>query len=67
MYTTNLEIFKTHQRELYRQADHYRLIKSLENNGSPMAAIYAAIGKILIVLGQSLLNHSHTAQRGPSI
>jgi len=67
MYTTNLEIFKTHQQELHRQADHYRLVKSLENNGSPMAAIYAAIGNILIVLGRSLLKHSHTAQRGPSI
>jgi hypothetical protein len=67
MYTTDLEIFKTHQRELHRQADHYRLVRSLENNSSPMATIYAAIGNILIVLGQSLLNHSHTAQRGPSI
>jgi|GEM_PF-907061 hypothetical protein len=67
MFTTNLEIFKTHQRELHHRADHYRLVKSLEKNDSPMASIYTAIGNVLIVLGQSLLKHAHTAQRGPSV
>jgi hypothetical protein len=32
MYTTNLELFKTKQRELHRQATEFRLAKSLEQS-----------------------------------
>ena len=61
MFSTNLEVFKTQQQELHRRAAHYHLVKSLENSSSPMAAIYAALGNVLIVLGQSLLKHTQVA------
>ncbi len=61
MYTTNLEVFKTQQQELHRRAEHYRLVKSLEKNSSPLVGIYAALGNALILLGQSLLKRTQAA------
>jgi hypothetical protein len=55
MYTTDLAEFKTRQRELHRQAEQYRLLKSLKGNQSSAARIKKAIGRALIFSGEQLL------------
>ncbi|NQS91471.1 MAG: hypothetical protein HQ574_03595 [Chloroflexi bacterium] len=61
MFTTNLDTFKTQQEELHRRAENYRLVKSLEQPNQWVAKIYQAVGRMLIVSGQQLINHTQTA------
>lgn len=61
MFTYDLEIFKTQQRELHRQAAHYRLVKSLSNPARRLNRIYTVIGNALITLGQGLVNRTQAA------
>ena len=47
MITANLVEFKTRQNELYRQAENYRLVKSVEGIQSPFSKIVSILGSIL--------------------
>ena len=61
MFTTNLIEFNTRRTELYKQADNYRLVKSLEKPNPVMNRIVNAIGRLLIQSGQHLINRVQTA------
>ena len=58
MYTTNLDTFKTQEKELHRQAAQYRLAISLEQKNSLVNRFYKSLGRMLILSGQQLLNHT---------
>lgn len=61
MFTTNLIEFKTRRTELYKQADKYRLVRSLEKPNPVMSRIVNAVGRLLIQSGQHLINRVQTA------
>jgi len=61
MFTTNLDAFKTHQKELHQRAAQYRLVKSLEQPNRWTNRLSAAIGRILIVAGQNLVKRTQAA------
>ena len=48
MFTTNLDHFKTQQEELHRQAEHYRLVKSVE---TPRSFYKGLLNLIVSLLG----------------
>ncbi|MCK5793172.1 MAG: hypothetical protein KAH12_00590 [Anaerolineales bacterium] len=58
MYTTNLETFKTQEKELHHQATQYRLASTLEQKKSLISRIYGSLGQMLVLSGQQLINHS---------
>ncbi|NQS91470.1 MAG: hypothetical protein HQ574_03590 [Chloroflexi bacterium] len=61
MFTTNLITFKIQQEELHRQAENYRLVRSVEQPNPWAATIYSAIGRLLVASGQELSNHTQAA------
>ena len=61
MFTTNLDTFKTQERELHRQAVQYRLVKSFEQHNPFLARISESLGRMLILSGQQLINHTRAA------
>jgi hypothetical protein len=61
MFITNLDSFNIQQEELHRQAENYRLAKSAAKPTRRLERIYAAIGNILIMLGQQLLSRTQAA------
>lgn len=61
MFTTNLETFKTQEKELHRQAAQYRLTRSLEKNNPLVKRFYESLGRILILSGQQLINNTRAA------
>lgn len=61
MFPTNLDAFKTNQKELHRRAAQYHLVKSLERPNRWVDRIYAAVGRVLIVTGQNLVKRTQTA------
>jgi len=61
MFTTNLETFKNQEKELHYQAARYRLLKSLEQKNSLISKIYGSLGRMLVLSGQQLINHSGAA------
>ncbi len=61
MYTTNLETFKSQEKELHHQATHYRLTRALEQKKSLISRIYGSLGRMLVLSGQQLINHSRAA------
>jgi len=62
MFTTNLlELFISQQSELVKQADHYRLVKSLDKPSRHLARFYAMIGRMLISSGQQLIKRTQAA------
>ena len=60
MFPTNLDLFKTQEKELHRRAAHYRLVRSLEKPYR-WVDIYAAIGRMMIIAGQNLENRTQAA------
>ncbi len=54
MYTANLVELKTRQNELIRQAENYRLVRSLEGTDSKVSRFVSTVGSIFI----QLLSHS---------
>lgn len=61
MFTTNLETFKTREKELHRKAAQYRLTKSLEQNNTLVNKFYESLGRMLILSGQQLINNTRAA------
>ena len=61
MFTTNLETFKTREKELHRKAAHYRLTKSLEQNTTLVNKFYESLGRMMIFSGQQLINNTQAA------
>ena len=61
MFTTNLETFKTREKELHREAAQYRLTKSLEQNTTLVNKFYESLGRMLILSGQQLINNTRAA------
>ncbi len=61
MFTTNLEIFKTQEKELHHQAAQYRLARSLVQKKPLISRVYGSLGRILVLSGQQLINHSGAA------
>jgi len=61
MFTTNLETFKTREKELHRKAAQYRLMKSLEQNTTLVNKFYESLGLMLILSGQQLINNTRAA------
>ena len=49
------------QAEFHKQAEQYRLIKSLKKSTPARFKIINAIGRLLIQSGQLLINHTQTA------
>jgi hypothetical protein len=60
MFTAILEEHKIKQNELLRQADNYRLVKSLDRDNALVSRVTNMIGKNLIQSGQFLINRSQT-------
>ena len=61
MFTTNFDTFKTQERELHRQAEQYRLVKSLEQENSLVNRLSESLGRMLILSGQQLINNTRAA------
>ena len=61
MFTTNLDSFNIQQKELHRQADMYRLVKSVKKTTRRLERIYVAVGNALVVTGQNLLSRTQAA------
>ena len=61
MFTTNLETFKTQEKELHRQAAQYRLTRSLAQNNPLVSRFYKSLGRMLILSGQQLMNYTRAA------
>jgi hypothetical protein len=61
MFTANLNEYKTRQNELIRQAEHYRLVKSLQQEISPLSRFVKALGRVLVDSGRQLLVLSRAA------
>ena len=61
MFTTNLETFKIQEKELHHQAAQYRLRRSLVQKKSLISRIYGSLGRMLVLSGQQLINHSRAA------
>ncbi len=61
MFTTNLDSIKIQQEELHRQAEMYRLAKSVEKAPPRMGRIYTSLGNTLIMIGQYLLSRTQAA------
>ena len=62
MFTTNFYEVQTQQKELQRQADHYRLVRSLNNGKSFADQLAAAIGKLMVRSGRGLVAYSQAAR-----
>jgi hypothetical protein len=60
MYTTQLDVFKTQQQELHRQAAEYRLVRSLAKPAPRGARIARVLGNALIASGQVLSKESRS-------
>ena len=61
MFTTNLETFKTQEKELHRQAAQFRLARSLHQNNSLVNRFYESLGRKLILSGQQLISSTRAA------
>ena len=47
MYTATISEFKIKQDEMFRQAENYRLIKSIEKTSSPVFRFVSTVGKAI--------------------
>ena len=64
MFTTDLVTYityKTQQEEFHRQAEHDRLVRSLEQPNQKVVKIYAAVGRMFILFGQQLIKSTQAA------
>ena len=58
MLTTDFAYYQVDQDEFRRRADHYRLVKSLENRGRFTARITSALGQLMVNLGRQLVAYA---------
>ena len=58
MFITNLDIFKTQEKELHRKAAQYRLTRSPEQNNMLVNRFYESLGRMLILSDQQLINNT---------
>ena len=61
MFTTNLDTFKTREKELHHQAAQYRLTRIPVQNNSLVNRFYESLGRMLIFSGQQLINNTRAA------
>ena len=61
MFTTNYREFKMHQKELHQQAAQYRLVNSFNKANPWISLLFTAIGRILVLSGQQMINRYQTA------
>ena len=61
MFPTNLDAFKTYQKELHQRAAHHRLVRSLGRPYRWVDKLYTAVGRILIITGQNLVKRTQAA------
>jgi hypothetical protein len=61
MNTIHLIEIEYKQAELHKQAEHYRLIKTLKQSTPPRSIIIKAIGRLLIQSGHLLINSTQAA------
>ena len=61
MLPTNLDAFKTQEKELHQRAAQYRLVKSQEQPYRRANRFYVAIGRMLIISGQNLVKRTQAA------
>jgi hypothetical protein len=61
MFPTNLDNFKSNEKELHQQAAHYRLVRSLEKPSRLTDRLFAAVGRMLITAGQHLVRRTQVA------
>ena len=62
MFTTSLESFKNHQKELHRQAAEIRLVRSLGKPRVLASKVYSAVGRTLIASGQVLVRQAQATR-----
>ena len=67
MFTNYLQEFEANQAELFRQAENYRLAKSLKAPNTSIRKAMTGIGKLLVASGQQIINHYQSAQQNPSL
>jgi len=58
MFTTNLDTFKTREKELHRKAAQYRLTRSMEQNHPFVNRFFESLGRILISSGMQLIKNT---------
>ena len=63
MFPTNLDAFKTYQKELHQQAAHQRLVRSLELPYRWADKVYSEVGRMLIIAGQNLVKRTQAAHQ----
>jgi len=61
MFTANLAEFQIRQIELHKQAEKFRLVKSLQKSNLVIFRLIDAVGKILVQSGQQLIASSRAA------
>ena len=61
MFSANLDSFKIQQKELHRQAEIYRLARSVKRPSRRLERVYAALGNALVIFGQHLLSRTQAA------
>ena len=61
MFPTTLDDYHTQAKELYRRAEEYRLIKSLEKPIERGRMIAESLGRTLIDLGEQLIQNAQAA------
>jgi hypothetical protein len=62
MFSASLLEYETRNNELQRQAEEYRLVKSLGKPQSWTRALLSTIGTLMMETGQQLTGHSQTTQ-----
>jgi len=61
MFTTNYQQFKMYQKDLHQQAAQYRLVNSFNKANPWISTLLTAIGRVLVVSGQQIINRYQTA------
>lgn len=61
MFPTNLDTFKTYQKELHERAENYRLVRSQKQSSHLANRFFTTVGGILIAAGQNLVKRTQAA------
>jgi len=61
MFTANLAEIKYRQEELHRQAEYYRILKSLKGKNPLLAQFKNGLGRALVFSGEQLLTLADAA------
>jgi hypothetical protein len=65
MFTVNYDQFKAQRTELYRQADHYRTLKSIRKTHPRVSGAMSALGRMLVTPGQGLIARTEALHYHP--